>query len=166
MVRRVRKRQIQRCRRRKQRGGFLNGYDFAYAGTDTANTAMKNVERIPPELMKQLSDQVNQVAQQRIQLIIDQGGQKVEKLAPKIIRGTIENVYQTPFRLLGTFGKKKPKSTQTKSKLRNKIHQTFCPIKFIMAAGQISTTGEKDALYQQTNHFGKGLKMLKTKSKQ
>ena len=84
MVRRVRKIQIRTRWRRRQRGGFLNRYDFACAGRDTVNTAMKNAERIAPELMKQFSNQVNQVVQQRIQQIIDQGEQKVEKVAPKI----------------------------------------------------------------------------------
>ena len=68
---------------------------------------MKNVERIAPGLMKQYSSEVNNVAQQRIQQIFDQGGQKIEKIAPKIIRAAIEDVYQTPFTFLGTFGKKK-----------------------------------------------------------
>ena len=126
MFRRVRKRQIRRRRRRKQRGGFLNRYDFAYAGRDTVNTAMKNAERITPQIMKQFSDQVNQVAknsgQQRVQQIIDQGGQKVEKLAPKIIRDAIEDVYQTPFRLLGIFGKKK--LNQLKQKVNKGIKCT------------------------------------------
>ena len=67
MVRRVRKKQVRRRKRRCQGGGFLNRYDFAYAGRDTVNTAMKNVERIAPGLMKQFSSKVNNVAQQRIQ---------------------------------------------------------------------------------------------------
>ena len=54
---------------------------------------MKNVERIAPDLMKQFSNQVNQVAQQRIQQTLDQGGQKIDKIAPKIIRVAIEDVY-------------------------------------------------------------------------
>ena len=68
---------------------------------------MKNVERIAPGLMKQFSSEVSNVAQQIIHQILDQGGQKTEKTAPKIIRDAIVDVYQTPFRLLGTFGKKK-----------------------------------------------------------
>ena len=77
---------------------------------------MKNVERIAPGLMKQFSNEVNNVAQQRIQTIFDQGGQKIEKIAPNIIRGAIEDVYQTPFRLLGTFGKKKLNQLKQKFK--------------------------------------------------
>ena len=71
--------------------------------------------------MKQFSDQVNNIAQQRIQQVLDQGGQKIKKIPPKIIRGAIEGVYQAPFRLLGKFGKKK--FTQLKSKVNNAIKQ-------------------------------------------
>ena len=33
-------------RKRKQRGGFLNRYDFAYAGRDTVKQASKKLEKI------------------------------------------------------------------------------------------------------------------------
>ena len=65
-------------KRRKQTGGFLSRYDFAYAGRDT----------------------VNQVQ------VIKTGGTEIERIAPKIIRGAIEEVYKTPFRLLGNLDKK------------------------------------------------------------
>ena len=43
MVRRIRKKQYKR-RKKRQRGGFLNQYDFAYAGRDTVvNQAMKGL---------------------------------------------------------------------------------------------------------------------------
>ena len=60
-------------RKRKQRGGFLNRYDFAYAGRDTVKQASKELERIGPTLIKK----------------------------------AVEELYQTPFRLLETKGKKK-----------------------------------------------------------
>ena len=41
-----------------------------------------------------------------INQIILQGGKEVERVLPKILRVAIEDVYQTPFRLLGNFGKK------------------------------------------------------------
>ena len=34
------------------------------------------------------------------------GGAEIERVAPKIIEGAIEEVYKTPFRLLGNLGKK------------------------------------------------------------
>ena len=36
--------------------------------------------------------------------MINQSGQQVKKIAPKIIKGAIEQVYKMPFRLLGKFG--------------------------------------------------------------
>ena len=46
------------------------------------------------------------VAQQRIDQAIRTGGAEIEQVAPKIISGAIEEVYKTPFRLLGNLGKK------------------------------------------------------------
>ena len=59
--------------RKRQRGGFLNRYDFAYAGRDAVSQASKELERIGPGLIKK----------------------------------AIEELCQTPVRLLETVGKKK-----------------------------------------------------------
>ena len=72
---------------------------------------------VAPKLIQQTMNQVDQIAQQRIQKILNQGGKKVERIAPKIIKGTTEEVYKTPFRLLGQFGKKK--FAQVKRKITN-----------------------------------------------
>ena len=80
---------------------FLNRHDFAYAGRDTAN----QVGKIAPGLIKNTSNEIDNVAQQRINQIISQGGKEVERVLPKILRGAIEDVYQIPFILLGNFGK-------------------------------------------------------------
>ena len=69
------------------------------------------VEKISPGIIKNATKEINDVAQQRINQIISQGGKEVETVLPKIIRG----VYQKPFRLLGNFGK------QQLNKLKNKI---------------------------------------------
>ena len=45
------------------------------------------------------------MAQQRINQVISQGGKEIERVLPKILREAIEDVYQTPFRLLRKFGK-------------------------------------------------------------
>ena len=37
--------------------------------------------------------------------MVRSGGAEIEYVAPKIIKGAIEEVYKTPFRLLGNFGK-------------------------------------------------------------
>ena len=83
---------VKRIRRKKhQRGRFLNRYDFAYAGRDTVNQAVKGLVALAHKIITQETGQVDQIAQ---------GGQQVEKIAPKI-KSAIEEVYKTPFRLLG-----------------------------------------------------------------
>ena len=84
-------------------GGFLNRYDFAYAGRDT------------PGVIKDASNEINNIAKDRINQTITQGGKEVERVLPKILRGAIEDVYQTPFRMPGNFGK------QQLNKLKRKI---------------------------------------------
>ena len=93
------------------KGGALNRYDFAYAGRDTVN----QVGKIAPGLIKNASTEINNIAQQRINQIIREGGKEAERVLPKVLRGAIEDVYQTPSRFLGKFGK------QQQNKLKNKI---------------------------------------------
>ena len=89
-------------RRKRQTGGFLSRYDFAYAGRDTVN----QVGKIAPGIINKATADINKLAKQRIDQVIRQGGVEVERVAPKIIRGAIEEVYKMPFRLLGNLGKK------------------------------------------------------------
>ena len=56
--------------------------------------------------MNQTTGEINKIAQQRIDQAVRSGGAEIERVAPKIIRGAIEEVYKTPFRLLGNLGKK------------------------------------------------------------
>ena len=79
--------------RRSQTGGFLNRYDFAYAGRDRVN----QVSKIAPNIIKGAVGNINEFAKERIDQIIKTGGAKVERIAPK---------YSTPFRMLGDLGKK------------------------------------------------------------
>ena len=55
-MRRKIKRQKKRARGKKQRqkGGFLNRYDFAYAVRDTINQAFKNLDKTAPALIQNL----------------------------------------------------------------------------------------------------------------
>ena len=85
-------------KRRKQTGGFLSCYDIAYAGRDTV--------KIAPNIIKNATNNMNKIAKERIDQVIKTGGTEIECIAPKIIRGAIEEVYKTPFRLLGNLGKK------------------------------------------------------------
>ena len=84
-------------------GGFLNRYDFAYTGGET------------PGVIKDASNEINNIAKDRINQTITQGGKEVERVLSKILRGAIEDVYQTPFRMPGNFGK------QQLNKLKRKI---------------------------------------------
>ena len=86
----------------KQTGGFLNRYDFAYAGRDVVNQAGK----IAPDIISKATSDINKIAKDRIDQAIKNGGAEVERIAPKIIRGAIKEVYKTPFRPLGDLGKK------------------------------------------------------------
>lgn len=82
---------------KKQVGGFLNRYDFAYAGRDTVN------QPAAQGVIKNASNKINNIAKQRINQIITEGGKEVERVLPKILRGTIEDEYQTSFRMLRNF---------------------------------------------------------------
>ena len=95
---------------RRQVGRFLNRYDFAYAGRDTVN----QVGKIAPKIISQAIGEINKIAQQRIDKAIRSGGAEIERVASKIIRGAIEEVYKTPFRLLGNLGKKQFQKTKRK----------------------------------------------------
>ena len=99
---RRRKRKVTSQKTKRQTGGFLNLYDFAYARRDTLNQAAK----FAPGIIKGATNEINNIAKQRIDQIVSQGGKEVEHVFPKILRGAIEDVYQAAFRLLGDVGKK------------------------------------------------------------
>ena len=79
----------------------MNRYDFSYAGRDTVN----QVAKITPGEIKAATNEFNNIAQETINQITLQGGKEVESVLPTILREAIEDVYQTPFRLLRNFGK-------------------------------------------------------------
>ena len=89
-------------RNRRQPRGFLNRYDFAYAERDTVN----QLGKIAPGIIKNASGQIDEIAKKRIEQIIKQGGAEVQRVTAKIIRGALEELYSTPFRMLGNFGEK------------------------------------------------------------
>lgn len=45
--------------------------------------------------------------EKRIKQTVQQGGKEIKRVAPGIIKKTIEDVCETPFPLLGNFGRKK-----------------------------------------------------------
>ena len=91
-----------RKKTRREIGSFLNHYDFAYVRKDTVNQAAK----VAPGIIKGATNKISKIVQQRIDQIISQGGKEIERVLRVILRRAIEDVYQTPFRLLGDFGKK------------------------------------------------------------
>ena len=78
---------------------------------DTVNQAAK----VAPGVIKAATNDINEIAKDRINQIISRGGKEVECVLPKILREAIEDIYQMPFRLLGNFGK------QQFNKIRKKI---------------------------------------------
>ena len=83
-----RRRQKRRTRKTTvyRKRGFLNHYDFAYAGRDTVNQATK----VAPGVIKNASNEINKIVKQRIDPIITKGGKETELVLPKSFRGTIE----------------------------------------------------------------------------
>ena len=88
----------------------MNRYYFAYEVKDTVNQAAK----VAPGRIKGATNDINNIAKQRIDQIISQGGKEIERVLPKVLRGAIEDVYQTPFRLFGNFGKQQLKKLKRK----------------------------------------------------
>ena len=80
---------------------------------DFVNQAAK----VAPDIVKvkATTNDINNIATDRINQIMSQGSEEVECVLPKILREAIEEVYQTPFRLLGNFGK------QQFNKIKRKI---------------------------------------------
>ena len=68
---------------------------------------MTGLDTLASKIIGQASKEIDKIAEARIRQVINDGGQHVQKIAPQIIRGAIEDVYKIPFRLLGNLGKKK-----------------------------------------------------------
>ena len=114
---------MKRKRSRLKTGGFLNRYDFAYAGRDVVN----QVGKVAPKMITQATGEINKIAQERIDQVVRSGGAEIERVAPKIIKGAIEKVYKTPFRLLGNLGKKQFQKIRRKLfKYYFKKQKDFC----------------------------------------
>ena len=78
-------------------------------------TALKGLYNLTPKLISQTSREIDKIAESRIKQAINSGGHQIQKIAAQIIRGAIEDVHKTPFRLLGNIGKQK--SNQLKRKV-------------------------------------------------
>ena len=124
-----------RRKTRKQKGGFLSRYDFAYAGRGSVKQAAYHAKKIAPELINQTMNRVDELAPElvrtagreldmiaatRINQIAHRSGETIQRIAPSIIRGAIEELYKTPLRLLGAFGRKKYKQMKQRVSRRLK----------------------------------------------
>ena len=106
-------------RKKKQKGGWLNRYDFAYAGRDSVNQAAYHMKKIAPNLIRQSSKELDAIASHRINKLTNNTANEIKRIAPGLIRGAIEEVYKTPFRLLGNFG------TNKYRQLKKKLYTTL-----------------------------------------
>ena len=95
---------------RRQRGSFVNRYDFAYTGKNTVNQVAKHLDTLAPKLVNQLMSK----ATTGLDNITAKRVEQIKQIAPGLIRGTIEELYKTPFRLLGNLGRKKYKALKKK----------------------------------------------------
>ena len=85
----------------------------------TRNQAVKGLDNLAAKLINQASKEIDKITEARIKQIINSGGQQIQKIAPQIIREAIEDVYKSPFRLLGKLGK------QIFSQLKRKLSKIF-----------------------------------------
>ena len=74
---------------------------------------------LAPQLISKTSRELDAIAARRINQLTRTTANEVQRVAPGIIRGAIEEVYKTPFRLVGQFGRNKYR------KLKNKLYKTL-----------------------------------------
>ena len=53
---------------------------------------MKGQDTLAPKVIGQASKEIDKMAEARIRQVINDGGQQIQKIAPQIICGIIENV--------------------------------------------------------------------------
>ena len=70
-----------------------------------AEARLIKLPKLHLESSRPLQNDINAIATNRINQVISKGGKEMERVLPKTLRGAIKDVYQTPFRLLGDFGK-------------------------------------------------------------
>ena len=76
---RTRKKHTIRQKQKKQIRGILNRYDFSYNGRDIVNQAAK----VAPGVIKASTNDINNIAKQRINQVISQGTKEMEQYFPK-----------------------------------------------------------------------------------
>lgn len=53
-------------RKKRQKGGFKNRYNFAYTGGDTADAVLITLKKIAPTLIETAANEIEKVAKKRI----------------------------------------------------------------------------------------------------
>ena len=84
---------------KRQFRGSLNRYGFAYARRHKVNQAAK----VAPGVIKAATNDINNVSEKSANQIRSEGLKQSECISTKLLPGTTEDVYQTPFTLLGEF---------------------------------------------------------------
>lgn len=106
---------------------------------------------------------MNQVGTNRIKQAIRQSGKEVERIVAKIIKNAIKEIYKTPFRLLGSFGRKKHRQSNSHSNLLEKWQMKN---HIMVVITETEMVGEnylikkqaKNVFCQQTVHIGNQFK--------
>ena len=80
---------------------------------------MKGLDTLAAKLINQAPKEIGKIAEARIRQVVNSGGPQIQKIAPQIIQGALEDVYKTPFRLLGKLDKQKF------SQLKRKLSKIF-----------------------------------------
>ena len=69
---------------------------------------------------------LDKVTAKRVEQLSQETGQTLKKVAPGLIRGTIEELYKTPFRLLGNLGRNKYNELKRNVfNIKNKMNKVF-----------------------------------------
>ena len=84
---------------------------------------MKGLDSLAQKLIDKTSREVDKIAEARIKQAINKGGQQIQKIAPNIIRGAIEDVYKTPFRLLGNSKKHFASEKEALEDIKTKMNE-------------------------------------------
>ena len=74
---------------------------------------------LAPNLIRTTSRELDAIAARRINQLKYTTGMEIQRIAPGIMKGAIEELYKTPFCLLGQSGRKKYK--QRKSKVYRRL---------------------------------------------
>ena len=82
-------------------------------------------------IVKNAGAEINNITQQWINQVKSEGEKEIERVAPKILRGAIEDVYRMPFRLLQKFGKQQLQKIKKRDSKGNILDSVIISLNFI-----------------------------------